>query len=162
MASGTHTPTPTDTLMLLAKCYHCIPPGMILETGIDLLGDFLVNRGGGCGTPSNTILIVGAGQATANQQYTHLGGTAWQGVTDPTWGIELIDEDYILSSIDFGNEYSSPASAFPCVWSVVENGVAPAPTGLYLPDLPAGFRYLLDENGMYVTDENGNYITVPP
>lgn len=33
-----------------------------------------------------------------------------------------------------------------------------APITIGLPDLPAGFVFLLDEDGQYLIDENGDYL----
>jgi hypothetical protein len=89
-----------------------------------------------CGTPSDYVTISGAGLAGANQDYKNNGPTQWIGVTDPTFLIEFVGGQWVLSSIDDGNQYYSSTLEFPCAWHLYAGGTGPAPTGLYDQSLP--------------------------
>lgn len=107
-----------------------------------------VTPAGGCGIPSDMILISGAGDPGANQLY-HFTGALWVGVTDANWSLVFTGVEWqmihVVGPPPF-DRYHSTVADFPCIWTIGV-GTGPAPVGVYyadpIPDGAGGFWALI-------------------
>lgn len=127
-------------LLDAAKCFHCIPKGMQSEVQLYLTW---VWSGGAtppsaCGTPSNLILITGAGVPEVNQTYAPnpLEPEAnWIGVADSHYDLVLtvINTWEIRRGLPGPDRYyTTTPELFPCQWAIIGDAAGPAPSGYYL------------------------------
>lgn len=92
----------------------------------------------GCGTPTDAVIISGAGNAGANGTYFQnpASPNIWNNANDPQARIVGFAGVYTLYYGLAAHElYVTSSANFPCTWEVGLDGVAPAPTGLYV-DVP--------------------------
>lgn len=99
-------------------------------TLLKLTAQLLCNRAG-CGTPSATINLSGAGEAGVNTQFTQDGPELWL-EAGLNFEIQLIGGTYRIVNLAVEVLYTTPEALFPCSWSVGPDGVGPAPSGAYV------------------------------
>ena len=125
-------------LLEAARCFRCLPKDVVRAIKISLLCRW-ASQPKGCGTPSDTITISGAGTAGANQNYTYTSPGLWVGATDSTYTLNTSGAGWAIkkSGPPVHNLYYTTAEDFPCTWTVFTEGADPAPTGMYVQvDVP--------------------------
>lgn len=122
------------SLSKAAACLTCIPSGQRWSVIAYLLCEWAKKKVVvDCGTPSDFIIITGAGDAAANQQYNFVNLIiGYQGQTDSAFTIkqDLNGNWWIYQNMV--NLYTSLAADFPCVWTLDGGaGTGPAPIGAW-------------------------------
>lgn len=129
------------SLSQAAACLTCIPSGQRWGVIAYLMCQWAQTEAPvTCGTPSDFIIVTGAGDAAANQQYNFVNLViGYQGLTDPTYTIKTdLNGDWWIYH-NFTNLYKSAAADFPCVWTLDGGaGTGPAPTGVWGVAGPCG------------------------
>lgn len=98
---------------------------------LQIIAQLLCNQSNpGCGTPSATINLSGAGVAGVNTEFTEDGPGLW---IEGSLSFEIQLSGGVWSIVNNALEvlYTTPEASFPCSWSVGPDGVDPAPTGTY-------------------------------
>lgn len=150
-----------QSLITSASCLRCVPRGTLREVMIYLLCQW-ASSPSGCGTPSNTIRISGAGDAGANQDYVY-DGIRYIGQTDVTYSISLAAGVWYITKLPATHLYSE--STFPCSWQTVL-GTNPPPTGQYIAE-PVPLNLTLPvivgtaQVGQTLSGSNGTWAYLP-
>lgn len=89
--------------------------------------------GNGCGVPSNTVQIIGAGFSDADGFYTKQANGSWL-QNGPNGNTITFGGGIWTLTGQLANAYQTPINAFPCTWvDVATNiGQSPPPTGKYV------------------------------
>lgn len=125
-----------EALLQAAACYQCASKQVIRSSIIYLLCEWAnhLEPTVECGTPSDVIVISGAGNAGANGTYIHnpTSTNIWNSVNDTNARIRVFGGtaflEYGLAALEL---YTTPIADFPCIWTTGLDGTDPAPTGIY-------------------------------
>lgn len=119
-----------QSLLAYAKCYACYAGNTYDLLELALLDQIsqLAGTASGCGSPTNTLSISGAGTSDANGVYNKLNDTEWDHISGNYFILFL---EGIWQLLDIFSVVQYTASDLCGPWTV-QLGAGPAPTSQYL------------------------------